>query len=205
MKKRIVSIILLLLLTANMTAFAQTSYTDVKESDYFYVEVLFTTGKGIINGTDDNKFKPYDTLTVAECIKISACIHANYYKKDITPHENPSHWADCYYDYAIENGIIKEYEFLKSDFDNAIMRDRLFYIFANILPDSEYIGINEAKYAPQKPMSDYVEKLFCAGIITGTENGFELENNITRADTVILISRMCAYSRRRIAPEYAIE
>ena len=35
----------------------------------------------------------------------------------------------------------------------------------------------------------------------GNENGFELEKNITRADCSILISRMCAYSRRQIVLE----
>ncbi len=202
MKKKIVGIILSFLLLGNLSAFADTSYTDVKESDYFYVEVLFTTENGIINGIGNNLFNPQGILTVAEGIKISACIHASYYENDIEPYDNFTHWADVYYDYAVKNGIINETDFLKADFDKAITRDRLFYIFANTLPDSEYIAINEKDLAPQKAMSDYVEKLFCAGIIVGNENGFELGNTITRADSVILISRMCAYSRRQIVLEH---
>ncbi len=201
MKKRIVSIVLSLLLLGNITAFADVSYTDVKESDYFYVEVLFATGKGIINGIGNNQFNPQGILTVAECIKISACINANFFEKEIIPYDTSNHWADSYYDYAVENGIIKENDFSKADFDNVITRDRLFYIFANTLPDSEYIKINESDLAPEKSMADYVEKLFCAGIIVGNENGLELEKNITRADTSILISRMCAYSRRQFVEQ----
>lgn len=199
--KKIVSIVLSLLLLGNMTAFADVNYTDVKESDYFYVEVLFATGKGIINGIGNGEFNPQGILTVAQAIKISACINANHYEKDIEPYDNPNHWADAYYDYAVENGIIKESDFSRADFDKPITRDKLFYIFANTLPDSEYIEINETELAPKKDMADYVEKLFCAGIVVGNENGFELENNITRADTTILISRMCAYSRRQFVPE----
>lgn len=195
--KKIVSIVLSLLLLGNITAFADVNYTDVKESDYFYVEVLFTTGKGIINGMGNGEFNPQGILTVAQAIKISACINANFYEKDIQPYADSNHWADAYYDYAVENGIIKETDFVKADFDKAITKDRLFYIFANTLPDSEYIQINEKEKAPEKDMLDYIEKLFCAGIITGSENGFELEKNISRADTTILISRMCAYSRRQ--------
>ena len=197
MKKKIVSIVLSLLLLGNLTAFADVNYTDVKESDYFYVEVLFATGKGIINGIGNNEFNPQGILTVAQAIKISACINANCYEKDIEPYDNSSHWADAYYDYAVENGIIKETDFNKTDFDKPITRDRLFYIFANTLPESEYIAINETELAPEKDMADYIEKLFCAGIVVGNENGFELEKNITRADCTILISRMCAYSRRQ--------
>jgi len=194
-------VILSLLLLGNITAFADVNYTDVKESDYFYVEVLFTTGNGIINGIGNNRFNPQGTLTVAEAIKISACINANFYEKEINPYDNSIHWADCYYDYALENGIIKETDFIKADFDKAITRDRLYYIFANTLPDSEYIAINEKELAPEKSMTDYTEKLFCAGILTGTEHGFESNNNITRADTVVMVSRMTAYSRRRIVLE----
>ena len=200
MKKRIVSIILLLLMLGNLTAFADATYTDVKESDYFYTNVLFATEKGIINGIGNNQFNPQGILTVAQAIKISACINANFYEKDMS-YDGATHWAESFYDYTIEKGIIKESDFAKGDFDKAITRDRLFYIFANALPDSEYIAINEKENAPEKTMTDYVEKLFCAGIIVGNENGFELEKNITRADTTILISRMCAYSRRQIVLE----
>lgn len=200
--KKFVSIILSLLLLGNLSAFADVNYTDVRESNYFYVEVLFATEKGIMKGIGNNLFNPQGILTVAEGIKISACINANFYEKEIKPYDTSNHWADVYYDYAVENGIIKETDFVKDDFDKAITRDRLFYIFANTLPDSEYIKINEKDLEPQKPMSDYIEKLFCAGIIVGNANGFELGNTITRADTVVLVSRMCAYSRRRIVLEH---
>lgn len=200
MKKKIVSIVLLLLLSVNLTAFADTTYTDVKESDYFYTNVLFAAESGIINGIGNNQFNPQGILTVAQAIKISACINANFYEKDM-PYDGGTHWADSYYYYAVENGIIKETDFASADFDEPITRDRLFYIFANTLPDSEYIVINEKENAPEKDMADYIEKLFCAGIVVGNENGFELENNITRADTSILISRMCAYSRRQMVLE----
>ena len=198
--KKIVSIVLSLLLLGNLTAFADVNYTDVKESDYFYTNVLFATEKGIINGIGNNEFNPQGILTVAQAIKISACINANFYEKDMS-YDGGTHWADSYYYYAVANGIIQETDFAKTDFDKPITRDRLFYIFASTLPDSEYIAINETELAPEKSMADYVEKLFCAGIITGSENGFKIEKNISRADTTILITRMCAYSRRQFIPE----
>ncbi len=198
--KRLLSLFLVLMMIITslpITVFgAVTTYTDVKESDYFYTNVEFATEKGIINGIGNNQFNPQGTLTVAQAIKISACINANFFEKDMS-YDGGTHWADCYYTYAVENGIIKETDFNKVDFDKLITRDKLFYIFANTLPESEYIQINEKDLAPEKDMADYIEKLFCAGIVVGNENGFELEKNISRADTAILISRMCAYSRRQ--------
>lgn len=201
MKKRIVGIFLALLISGNLTAFADTTYTDVKESDYFYISVEVATERGFIHGIGNNQFDPQGILTVAQAVKLSACIHANFHEKDIKPYDNSNHWADSYYDYAVENGIIKETDFLKTELDNAITRDRLFYIFANTLPDSEYIEINEIGFAPEKPTADYIKKLFCAGIIIGNENGFELENTITRADSSLVVSRLTTYSRRRIVLE----
>ena len=149
-KKGIVTIILLLMLSLNLTAFAYEDYSDVAEKDYFFVSVGFATEKGILNGVGNGRFSPWDNLTVAEAIKISACIHANFHEKDIHPLAGSNHWADVYHDYAVENGIIDETDFSNADFDNTVTRDRLFFILANTLPDSEYIAINETELAPQK-------------------------------------------------------
>lgn len=208
MKKILCSLIVFIMCISSLSVlaagFTDVNYTDVKESDYFYTNVLFATEEGIINGIGNNQFNPQGILTVAQAIKISACINANFYEKDM-PYDTSEHWAESFYYYAVENAIIEETDFAKADFDNAITRDKLFYIFANTLPESEYIQINEKKKAPEKSMADYVEKLFCAGIITGNENGFELESTITRADTSILISRMCAYSRRQFIEYVGID
>lgn len=201
MKKRIVSLLLALVLLGGMPVYADAEFTDVQETDWFYMSVSFAYSKGIINGVGNGEFKPYDTLTVAEAIKLAACIHANYYNEEITPAADSVHWADGYYNYAVENGIIKESDFAKADFDNAITRDRLFYIFANTLPDSEYPEINDKEVAPEKPSTDYLTKLFCAGIVVGNERGFESEKNITRADSAEMVLRMTAHTRRRLVFE----
>ena len=155
MKKRFLCFVLALVLFGSVPVYADVTFTDVQESDYFYISVLVASDKGIINGVGNNQFNPYGILTVAEAIKLSACIHANYHNADITTDADSVHWADGYYNYAVENGIIKESDFAKADFDNAITRDRLFYIFANTLPDSEYIEINDIEVAPEKPSTDY--------------------------------------------------
>ena len=201
MKKKIVSLFLALALLGSLHVYADTEFTDVQESDWFYMSVSFAYSKGIINGVGNGQFKPYDTLTVAEAIKLSACIHANYHNVDITPDADATHWADVYYDYAVENGIIKETDFAKADFDIPIIRDRVFYLFANTLPESEYPEINDIEVAPEQPTTDYLKKLFCAGIVVGNEQSFESEKNITRADSVEMVLRMTAHSRRRLVFE----
>lgn len=201
MKKKFLSCILALMLLGNMPAYADADFTDVEEADYFYVSVLFSSEKGIIDGVGNNLFNPDGILTFGEAIKIASCIHANFYEKILTPYEVSTHWADAYYDYAVENGIISETDFSKADFDKVITRDRLFFIFANTLPESEYFEINEVELAPEVPVADYIKKLFCAGIVIGSDVGFELENSIKRADAVMVVSRMTAYTRRLLVFE----
>lgn len=207
MKKLIVSLVAVVMLLTSLSASASTysTFTDVNESDYFYVEVEVASERGFINGIGNNQFDPYSDLTIAQAIKLSACIHAVFYENDIKPYDNMEHWADAYYDYVIENKIITEEDFSKADFDKPVTRDRLFYIFANTLPDSEYIEINETQFAPENMTNDYVKKLFCAGIIIGNENGFELENAITRADSSIVVSRLTTYSRRQFVSDTVTE
>ncbi len=197
MKKRIIAFILALGLLGILPVNAEFDFTDVNESDYFYISVMVASGT-IIHGIGNNQFNPYGKLTVSEGIKLAACIHAKYNNAELKLNPDAYHWVDTYYNYAVENKIIKENDFQSADFDKAITRDKLFYIFANTFPDSEYPEINEIEFAPEKPETDYLKKLFCAGIVIGTDKGFEPDSYILRADAAEMVLRMTAYTRRRI-------
>ena len=196
MKKRIVSLVLALLMIGTMVANAQSPFADVNESDAYYTNVCFAEYKGILNGID-GLFKPYKNLTVAEAIKISACINACDFERSVTPYENSAHWADAYYDYAVKNGIIKEDDFTRADFDKYVTRDRFFYMLANSMSEDDYPAFNDIKDAPEDP--SYLTKLFCAGIVIGDGESFNRDGNLNRAEAATLISRMLAHSKRQIA------
>lgn len=199
MKKKIMNCIVAMALLGNITVYAEMSFTDVNKNDWYYDSVMYASEKGIINGKGNNQFNPQGILTVAEAIKLSASIHANYNNyEDLKPSAASTHWAEPYYAYAIENGIIKETDFSKADFDNAITRTGMFYIFANTLPDKEYPEINEVQNAPERPSNEHTRKLFCAGIVIGNEKGFEEDKNITRAETAEIVLRMTAHAKRRL-------
>lgn len=199
MKKKVINFIVAMALLGNITVYADMSFTDVNKNDWYYDSVMYASEKGIINGVGNNQFNPQGILTVAEAIKLSASIHANYNNYEgLKPSTASTHWAEPYYDYAVTNGIIKETDFSKYDFDKAITRARMFYIFANTLPDKEYPEINEVQNAPEQPSNEHTRKLFCAGIVIGNEKGFEEVKNITRAETAEIVLRMTAHSKRRL-------
>ncbi len=68
---RILTALLALLLCLNMIAFAdgeKVTFTDVKESDYFYPAVQWGAEAGITNGTSANRFSPQGKVTRAQVV-----------------------------------------------------------------------------------------------------------------------------------------
>ena len=48
------------------------SFTDVKESDWFYPYVMELSRRGMVNGVGDGKFNPQGTVTAAEFFALAA-------------------------------------------------------------------------------------------------------------------------------------
>ena len=105
MKKRLLSLLLsaALLCGALPTAFAgyenftpKTTYTDgrfsdVSSSDWFYENVRASYEYDLINGYNDGKFHPDDNLTIAQAVKLAACLNSLYSSgnsRNITCHKN---------------------------------------------------------------------------------------------------------------------
>ena len=102
MKKRLLSLLLsaALLCGALPTAFAgyenftpKTTYTDgrfsdVSSSDWFYENVRASYEYDLINGYNDGKFHPDDDLTIAQAVKLAACLNSLYSSgtADFPPH-----------------------------------------------------------------------------------------------------------------------
>ena len=60
--------------TLTSTAFANPiSFTDVKQSDWYYSTVMKMANDGIINGTGDGSFNPAGQVSYAEFIKMLVC------------------------------------------------------------------------------------------------------------------------------------
>ena len=116
-----------------MTVFAGgLKFTDVKESDWFYSDVVSTVEMGLINGKGDSTYCPNDNLTYAEAVKLAACMHEKYTTGKITL-QNGEPWYKPYFDYCSENHIInKKYE--SFPFNDIATRSGYMEIFANALP-----------------------------------------------------------------------
>ena len=124
MKKRVISVLLILLLMCSVlpitaAAFDGLSYfnrvntyqsgrfTDIATSDWYAAYVQAAYEYDLINGKTDKTFEPASTLTVAEAVKLAACIHSIYYTGSAS-FSNAEPWYEPYTEYAMENGIIDE-------------------------------------------------------------------------------------------------
>ena len=89
-------------------------------------------------------YGPDESFTLAQAIKIAACMHQLYHEGEISL-TNGDPWYTTYVDYAVRNGIAPEsYGGLsRSEYDSPISRRDYVRLFYNALPVSEYLAIND--------------------------------------------------------------
>ncbi|HBR08132.1 MAG TPA: hypothetical protein DD735_04450 [Clostridiales bacterium] len=188
---------------------APSVFTDVLASDWFYSDVYNAVDMGLINGMSATRFEPDGKLTLAQAVKLAACMHQLYHDGAVTL-ENGDPWYQPYLDYAEEKGVISDlYASLSAQQCNAeITRREYIYIFYNALPESEYSQINTVadNAIPDLIISDEhaaeIYAFYRAGILTGsgdsaTMNWFLPDTHIARREVAAVLTRMFDASARR--------
>lgn len=177
------------------------SFNDVTTSNWFYEDVLYAVDRGIIDGRSPEMFDPENNLTVAEAIKLGACMHQLYYTGSITL-SNGNPWYMSYVEYAVQNGILtKNYP----DYDAKINREEFVNIFYSSLPASEYEAINTVgddaipDVKPDNPYYSRILTFYRAGILTGMSENHEFcpNDNIRRSEVSALVRRMLEKDARK--------
>lgn len=185
-------------LSENISAF-----TDVSENSWYYDYVIFAVKKGLINGRSDSIYDPETNLSIAEAIKIAACMHQLYDTGSITL-KNSLPWYDSYVKYALNNGITTR---TYTNYDTRISRSEFVSIFYRSMPSSEYKLINTIgdNSIPDVNSSDthasYIYAFYRAGIVIGNDNlgTFYPNANIRRSEVAAIITRMYdTHTRKQI-------
>lgn len=177
-------------------------FSDVQFGSWYYYDVIDAYERGLVNGMTASTFEPSGTLTVAQCIKLAACMHQLYTDGTVTlsPSTGDTLWYRSYVDYALENGIIAQ-EF--DNYDAIIVRRQFVYVFYNALPQSEYAEINDIANGaiPDVAVTDIfageIYAFYRAGILAGytntpeyAEHAFAPDTTITRAEVAAIMNRM---------------
>lgn len=179
----------------------QLPFTDVKSSDWFYNYVKEAYETGLINGFEDNTFRPDENMTYAQAVKLAACMNQKYTTGSVTLKNGSPDWYDSYVFYAKEQGIIDR----NYDWNSPATRADYAEIFACALPDEALKEMNAVAdgdipdVGMSRPQAEEIYKLYRAGILTGVDNKktFDPDSNIKRSHVSAILTRMMNESARK--------
>lgn len=177
-------------------------FTDVSQDAWYANDVKNAYTKKLINGKTDTTYCPNENMTVAEAIKLAACMHQEYYDGKVTLTASGTPWYQSYVDYAKEKGITdKTY----SDYNSAVTREEYVHIFFGALPQKEYTQFNLVLYGDIPDVSenhDYALEIYTfyrAGILAGMDEygTFEPKSSIKRSEVAAILTRMTDDTTRK--------
>lgn len=185
------------------------SFSDVRSSDWFYSYVYFAADAGLIDGFGDGTFRPSSSLTVAQAIKLAACMHKHSRGESVSFADSQP-WYKTYVDYAVEQGIIESsYASLsETRYNSEISRKEYVHIFYGALNKSCYSQISTVPdgsipdVAVGDTWADEIYAFYRAGILTGSsgagiaEHAFLPNDSIKRSEVTAVITRMLDSGQR---------
>ncbi|WP_460422589.1 S-layer homology domain-containing protein [Paraclostridium sordellii] len=169
-------------------------FNDVK--DHWAADKIdLFTQKGYINGYEDNSFKPDNSITRAEFVKIVNKYFGLTKKSGKVFNDTVNHWAKDEIDIAVTNGVCKGMSNEEFSPDKPITREQASLMISNYkkIADHNYDKIN--RFADKLEISDWaksgVEGVLEKGYMNGyPDNTFKPQSNITRAEAVVTLSRV---------------
>lgn len=205
MKKIVVlGMTFMLIMASTISAFGA-GYTDVIKGNWAFEAVDAMSEKAIVKGYPDGSFKPNNTVTYGEFIKMALIADTG----EDTGNAASGHWALNYYNKALELGYYTQYDIDKSQLGDKITRSDMALIISAILGDVKIAdyekiqeGIEDITY--QTPHESDITKAYASGILTGySDETFRPNKTLSRAEAATVIYRLVDESKR-ILP-YGVE
>ncbi len=192
---------IMLIMSAAYTVYGM-EYSDIKASNWAYEAVNTMSDKGIIKGYPDGNFKPQNTITYGEFIKMALMAATG---KDVG-NSASGNWAANYYNSAIENEYFTRYDIGKTQLNSQIPRSDMALIISSILGDVKIenyddiqADIEDINYMTKHEYD--ITKAYASGILTGYADGtFKPQNTLSRAESAAVIYRLVDESKR-VLPE----
>ena len=189
MRKKLITIVTLTAILLSPTNIFAKDFTDVKKGDWFYEAVSELTDAGIINGYQDNTFKPSRKVSYAEFLTL---LNNTLGVKQAPDNKNPREWYNPTLNELKSKGVITE----KIANPNAeISRNEMAKYLSLGLEKLKNQKLNKAEPTTIKDFAnipneykDFVASVVNAGLIKGDEKqNFNGEKSLTRAETAIII------------------
>ncbi|TCT13980.1 S-layer family protein [Natranaerovirga pectinivora] len=206
MKKKlsVLLMVIIILTSINITAASNLNLKNINDH-WAKNQIEELVSRGIINGYEDGTFRPENTLSTGEYLKL---VIAALGFTGIT-NATSGHWANDYRTKAVDLGIIKSNDYVgNSQLNRPITRTEMTRIIVNAYEYKEKTSISvndDFKFI----IKDYnnignndvntVLKSYKVGLIVGdTNNNFRPNGNATRAEATTVIMRLIDKSYRVI-------
>lgn len=178
------------------------AFADVPADAWYAGSVQTAYSYGLIDGKTDGVFDPDGSLTLAEAVKLAACLH-RVYAEGTAVFAPSAPWYQTYVDYARQAGVLTaDY----ADFDAFATRADFAMLFAAALPADalEAVGDVEDGAIPDVSASDAyadaVYRLYRAGVLTGADTAgrFLPQSGIRRSEVAAIVARMADPALREV-------
>lgn len=191
-------------LALSVQAFA--AFTDVAPDAWYARPVEALSEMGAIDGYDDGRFGPDDTLEAVQFLKIVGMI---FYPEEIRPQEEEEGWGERFYDAALEHEIVDEELVARDDMYAEINRYKVATVVSCLMngvmgedvaaPDEVAERIADYAEVPEE-YAAAVKTVYAAGVIGGCDDvgTFKGDDFLTRAQAATIILRMLMPEERLI-------
>lgn len=179
-------------------------FVDVPEGEWYYESVYYAWDADLIDGTSATTFRPDNTLTVAEAIKLAAALHQLESDGKVTLKNGTANWYDTYVAYAVKEGIIeaKYQSYTTAQMNAPATRREFVHILHGALDEYEAMNAISDNAIPDVKTGDaYADEIYDfyrAGILTGSnaQGTFHPESSIKRSEVAAILIRMYDESMR---------
>lgn len=176
-------------------------FTDVSGQDWYDRWVNLAYSIGMMEGTGNRQFEPEKELTVAETLRLAACLESRAIQDDFHLQSvSGTLWYSSSVTYCETVGIISYGEYGKDDFNRPVTRAEMARIFSRTSAVRSMENVNDPERVrssvPDVLEGDYAAEaiygLFAKGVFNGkdSECSFHPTENLTRAEAATMIVRI---------------
>lgn len=176
-------------------------FADVSGQEWYDRWVNLAYSIGMMEGTGNRKFEPEKELTVAETLRLAACLESRAIQDDFhLQGVSGNLWYSSSVTYCETVGIIAYGEYGKDDFERPVTRAEMARIFSRTTAVRSMGAINDPERVrssvPDVMEGDYAAEaiydLFAKGVFTGKDSAcsFHPTENLTRAEAATMIVRI---------------
>ena len=165
-------------------------FRDMQGFDWAGKAVEYLKEAGVINGYEDNTFKPANKVTREEFVKIIISAFGYYDEDAICSFRDVDNnsWAYKYIASAYQSGIVKGISETEFGFGNYLSRQDMAVIIYNAM---KFNPADDEKFDDDEQISDYAKEAVCSlkknGIINGYNNQYMPKEYATRAEVAKIV------------------